>query len=131
MFTPKCGEENLQDDRERISRSIPKIMSRGRQGSATPHTNCFYIFHSIHPSPEYESLRSQGTTSKVLHCQTWTSTPAINKKHVGKRAVAAPSTEKKKRVSKLQYFGVNESGAEFGNTAIPGELGKDYTWSVT
>ena len=46
-------------------------------------------------------------------------------------AVAAPSTEKKKRVSKLQYFGVNESGAEFGNTTIPGELGKDYTWSVT
>jgi endoglucanase len=28
----------------------------------------------------------------------------------------------------FQWFGVNESGAEFGNTAIPGELGKDYTW---
>jgi endoglucanase len=27
----------------------------------------------------------------------------------------------------FQWFGVNESGAEFGNTAIPGELGKDYT----
>jgi len=46
-------------------------------------------------------------------------------------AVAAPSTgEKKKRVSKFQWFGVNESGAEFGNTAIPGQLGKDYTWPV-
>jgi len=46
-------------------------------------------------------------------------------------AVAAPSTEKNKRVSKFKWFGVNESGAEFGNTAIPGQLGKDYTWPVT
>ena len=45
-------------------------------------------------------------------------------------AVAAPSVEKKKRVSKFKFFGVNESGAEFGNTAIPGQLGKDYTWPV-
>jgi len=29
---------------------------------------------------------------------------------------------------KLPYFGVNESGAEFGNTVIPGVLGTDYTW---
>jgi len=26
--------------------------------------------------------------------------------------------------------GVNESGAEFGNAALPGQLGKDYTWPV-
>jgi endoglucanase len=45
-------------------------------------------------------------------------------------AVAAPSTEKKKRVSKFRWFGVNESGAEFGDTAIPGQLGKNYTWPV-
>lgn len=45
-------------------------------------------------------------------------------------AFAAPSAEKKKRASKFQFFGVNESGGEFGNTAIPGELGKDYTWPV-
>ena len=30
--------------------------------------------------------------------------------------------------TKFAYFGVNESGAEFGNTVIPGQLGKDYTW---
>jgi len=28
----------------------------------------------------------------------------------------------------FQYFGVNESGAEFGQTTIPGVLGTDYTW---
>ena len=31
-------------------------------------------------------------------------------------------------LSKFSLFGVSESGAEFGNTAIPGVLGKDYTW---
>ncbi|TVY20491.1 putative endo-beta-1,4-glucanase B [Lachnellula arida] len=47
-------------------------------------------------------------------------------------AVAAPATEKQKRaLKKFKFFGVNESGAEFGNTAIPGELGKDYTWPLT
>ncbi|CZR51741.1 probable endo-beta-1,4-glucanase B [Phialocephala subalpina] len=46
-------------------------------------------------------------------------------------AVAAPSSEKKKRAKTFQFFGVNESGAEFGNTAIPGQLNKDYTWPPT
>ena len=45
-------------------------------------------------------------------------------------ALAAPTVEKKKRASKLQWFGVNESGAEFGSGSIPGELGKDYIWPV-
>jgi endoglucanase len=30
--------------------------------------------------------------------------------------------------TKFQYFGVNESCAEFGNTKIPGVLDTDYTW---
>ncbi|KAK6080521.1 extracellular endoglucanase [Seiridium cupressi] len=38
-----------------------------------------------------------------------------------------PSTIKK-RQSKFTFTGVNESGAEFGNTNLPGTLGKDYTW---
>jgi len=31
-------------------------------------------------------------------------------------------------LTKFKFFGVNESGAEFGNTVIPGVLGTDYTW---
>lgn len=31
----------------------------------------------------------------------------------------------------FEFFGVNESGAEFGNTVIPGTLGTDYTWPET
>ncbi|EJD44168.1 endoglucanase [Auricularia subglabra TFB-10046 SS5] len=30
--------------------------------------------------------------------------------------------------TKLKFLGVNQSCAEFGNTAWPGVLGKDYTW---
>jgi endoglucanase len=51
-------------------------------------------------------------------------------------AFAAPAGDaptpsiKKKRASKFQFVGVNESGAEFGNKNLPGQLGKDYTWPV-
>ena len=31
----------------------------------------------------------------------------------------------------FEFFGVNESGAEFGNTVIPGTLGTDNTWPQT
>lgn len=34
-------------------------------------------------------------------------------------------------MSNFTWFGVNESGAEFGNTNIPGVLGTDYTWPNT
>ncbi|ERS97498.1 hypothetical protein HMPREF1624_05666 [Sporothrix schenckii ATCC 58251] len=51
--------------------------------------------------------------------------------------LAAPTTEaagtsaaKQRRKSKFQFTGVNESGAEFGNKNLPGQLGKDYTWPV-
>lgn len=47
-------------------------------------------------------------------------------------SLAAPAAgeAKRKRASKFEYVGVNESGAEFGNTALPGRLDKDYTWPV-
>ncbi|EKD19592.1 uncharacterized protein L3040_002530 [Drepanopeziza brunnea f. sp. 'multigermtubi'] len=31
----------------------------------------------------------------------------------------------------LQWVGTNQSGAEFGQTKLPGLLGKDYTWPLT
>ncbi|KAI1765874.1 glycoside hydrolase family 5 protein [Hypoxylon sp. FL1150] len=42
-------------------------------------------------------------------------------------ALASP-TKTRKRADAFQFVGVSESGAEFGNTALPGQLGKDYTW---
>ncbi len=44
-------------------------------------------------------------------------------------ALAAPS-EKQKRVKNFKWFGMNESGAEFGSGNLPGTEGTDYTWPV-
>ncbi|KAL7276380.1 hypothetical protein RUND412_000617 [Rhizina undulata] len=34
-------------------------------------------------------------------------------------------------LTKFTYYGVNEAGAEFGNSNIPGTLGTDYIWPTT
>ncbi|KAI9817430.1 MAG: hypothetical protein M1827_001040 [Pycnora praestabilis] len=49
----------------------------------------------------------------------------------GTAALALAAPVKQKRVKNFQYFGVNESGAEFGAGNLPGTLGTDYTWPVT
>jgi endoglucanase len=41
-------------------------------------------------------------------------------------AFAAPTEEK--RQNKLQWFGINESGAEFGEKNFTGVYGKEYIW---
>ncbi|KAF2135423.1 glycoside hydrolase family 5 protein [Aplosporella prunicola CBS 121167] len=41
-------------------------------------------------------------------------------------ALAAPVQHK--RANKLQFFGVNESGPEFGETNLPGTKDTDYVW---
>jgi hypothetical protein len=48
---------------------------------------------------------------------------------VATTVAAGPSGNRlQSRKSKFQFTGINESGAEFGNKALPGRLGKDYTW---
>lgn len=42
-------------------------------------------------------------------------------------AFAAPSYKETRANRKLKFFGVNESGAEFG-TNLPGVYGTDFTW---
>ncbi|KAL3424506.1 endoglucanase 3 [Phlyctema vagabunda] len=44
--------------------------------------------------------------------------------------VAVPSSTASKNGT-LQWLGANQSGAEFGQTNIPGVLGTDYTWPTT
>lgn len=41
-------------------------------------------------------------------------------------AFAAPSQEK--RQNKLEWFGINESGAEFGEKNFTGVYGKEFIW---
>lgn len=42
-------------------------------------------------------------------------------------AFAAPA-EEKRQAKKLQWFGINESGAEFGEKNFTGVYGKEYIW---
>ncbi|CAG8952922.1 hypothetical protein HYFRA_00007636 [Hymenoscyphus fraxineus] len=44
-------------------------------------------------------------------------------------ALASPLTSK--RATTFQFFGVNESGAEFGQGNLPGTLERDYIWPST
>ncbi|KAF8968178.1 endoglucanase [Flammula alnicola] len=61
---------------------------------------------------------------------TTTPTPTISNGGGGSTTTAsAPSSSICPGTrTKFKFFGVSESGAEFGNTAWPGALGTDYTW---
>lgn len=43
-------------------------------------------------------------------------------------ALAAPVKQEEKRASNFTFFGVNESGPEFGESNLPGTLNTDYVW---
>lgn len=42
-----------------------------------------------------------------------------------------PTADVKKHANGFTWFGVSESGAEFGESNIPGTLGNDYAWPET
>lgn len=44
----------------------------------------------------------------------------------GQSATTKPAVLKRK--SKFQFTGVSESGGEFGEAHVPGQLDKDYVW---
>ncbi|KAJ3555099.1 hypothetical protein NM688_g2764 [Phlebia brevispora] len=75
-----------------------------------------------------------GTTCIELNayysqCQPSTATSAPNTIQSSTTTSTAPSSSVCSGTrTKFEFFGVNESGAEFGNTNIPGVLGTDYTW---
>ena len=46
-------------------------------------------------------------------------------------AFAAPSDKETRANRKLNWFGINESGAEFGEKNLPGVYNKDFTWYDT
>lgn len=43
-------------------------------------------------------------------------------------AVAAPAEKRQSNSSKLEWFGINNSGAEFGEKNFTGVYGKEYIW---
>ncbi|TFY71160.1 hypothetical protein EVG20_g1857 [Dentipellis fragilis] len=75
-----------------------------------------------------------GTTCVHLNdyyfqCQPGTSAPTTSQSPTTTSSASSPSNSVcSGSRTKFTYFGVNESGAEFGNNVIPGVLGTDYTW---
>jgi endoglucanase len=43
-------------------------------------------------------------------------------------AFAAPWEKRQNSTRKMKWFGINESGAEFGEKNFTGVYGKEYTW---
>ncbi|KAL0954438.1 hypothetical protein HGRIS_003417 [Hohenbuehelia grisea] len=52
----------------------------------------------------------------------------VSAAYVPSSTSSATAPEACPSATKFKFFGVNESGAEFGNQNIPGILGTDYTW---
>jgi endoglucanase len=74
--------------------------------------------------------RNYADYSQCLPGAATSSTPSTTTKPTTTSSAPSPSGSSVCSGSrtKFQFFGVNESGAEFGNTVIPGALGTDYTW---
>ena len=85
------------------------------------------LFRSETDSLPFFSLRSlQSLNFAMRSSSAWLAAGLIIS-----AATTSTDTLHNKRASNsssLQWLGVIESGAEFGNLAIPGEIGKDYTW---
>lgn len=43
-------------------------------------------------------------------------------------ATAALASSATAQTRKMKWFGINESGAEFGENTLPGKYGKEYIW---
>ncbi|KZP15293.1 glycoside hydrolase family 5 protein [Athelia psychrophila] len=76
-------------------------------------------------SNPYYSQCLPGTAKPVTTTASTTKTTSTTVTTTSSSASSTPTR------TKFKYFGVNESGAEFGNTAWPGVLNKDYTWPAT
>ncbi|KAH7419143.1 glycoside hydrolase superfamily [Cadophora sp. MPI-SDFR-AT-0126] len=76
--------------------------------------------------PVTDSLPS--STSIVVPSTTAPASEASSSTAVAAVVVATGTSNS---TGALQWLGVNESGAEFGQANIPGVLGTDYTWPLT
>ncbi|QRV81254.1 Cellulase (glycosyl hydrolase family 5 protein) [Ceratobasidium sp. AG-Ba] len=104
----------------------------------TGGTTCVSGYVCTYSNPYYSQCipgtASATTTSKATTSTTTTRITTSTVKPTTTITSTAPSSTSTVcpgSRTKFTYFGVNESCAEFGNTAWPGTLGKDYTWPTT
>ncbi|KAF7374835.1 Glycoside hydrolase family 5 protein [Mycena sanguinolenta] len=90
----------------------PAVAQNPGQGW-TGGTTCAAGSTCVYSNPYYSQCLPGTATTTTSSIATTTST-------------APPTSSSCANRTKFKFFGVNESGAEFGNTVIPGTLGKDY-----
>ncbi|KIJ49152.1 glycoside hydrolase family 5 protein [Sphaerobolus stellatus SS14] len=93
-------------------------------GSACVYSNPYYsqCLPGASTTTTTKTTATPTTTSTTTKQTTTTTSTTTASQPTASGSASCPSG------TKFQYLGVNESGAEFGNTAWPGVLGTDYTW---
>ncbi|KAG8991282.1 hypothetical protein FRB94_002057 [Tulasnella sp. JGI-2019a] len=80
-------------------------------------------------NPYYsQCLPGTATTTSTTSKSTTTTSIKTTTSSTSSKATTTTTAATPTGTQKFKFFGVNESGAEFGNTAWPGTLGKDYIW---
>ncbi|KAJ7274333.1 endoglucanase [Mycena haematopus] len=103
-----------------ISPAVAQVSVYGQCGgqSYTGSTVCAAGSTCVYSNPYYsQCLPGTATTTTTTIATTTSTAPPTSSGSSG----CANRT-------KFKFFGVNESGAEFGNTVIPGTWGKDFTF---
>ncbi|RXW25592.1 hypothetical protein EST38_g213 [Candolleomyces aberdarensis] len=98
-----------------------------------PYGQCGGSGHtgSTECDPGYVCTKVNDWYSQCLPGQATTAPPATtttNPPPTTTTSSSAGSSACPGAVAKFQFFGVNQSGAEFGENVIPGVLGTHYTW---
>ncbi|KAF7374834.1 Glycoside hydrolase family 5 protein [Mycena sanguinolenta] len=100
-----------------VSPAVAQVPVWGQCGGQgwTGGTSCAAGSTCVYSNQYYSQCIPGTATTTTTNTGTTTST-------------APPTSSSCANRTKFKFFGVNESGAEFGNTVIPGTLGKDYTF---
>ncbi|PPQ70299.1 hypothetical protein CVT26_014584 [Gymnopilus dilepis] len=94
----------------------------GGQGYTGP-TTCASGSTCVYSNPWYSQCLPGSASTTTTTTPPPTGSPTTTSTGSSPSSGICPGTR-----TKFKFFGVNESGAEFGQTVIPGTLGKDYTW---
>ncbi|KAG8907724.1 hypothetical protein FRB99_002520 [Tulasnella sp. 403] len=91
---------------------------------------CLRVTTSTRPASTSPSSSVRSSSSNT-RSPTTVRTASTTTRTSSKTSSSAAQTSAPPSRVKFQYFGVNESCAEFGNTKIPGVYNTDYTWPTT
>ncbi|KAI0259893.1 endoglucanase [Gloeopeniophorella convolvens] len=94
----------------------------------TGGTVCDAGSHCVFLNPYYSQCQPGAASSSSSSSVSTTKTTSQSSSSTSSAPTGPTNSLCAGSLTKFQYFGVSESGAEFGNTVIPGTLGKDYTW---